>query len=422
MSKKTFVPIETWAFASPELRLDGIVVDLGLLAEALILFDQLAVNVQTDRQFAQIVESFHRDFGTVAPLIELFESGALTLHYYNFHSAPVKKDGILTYLNIEEAGTKDNPLLSFQQRILWTKELKNVLPRARHREPLYHAVAAHSVVDTASDYGPAIDAARESVAIDGEVQFFVQSFIDSLPPDYRKLFPDKISISTQKLENGLIQHRYNFDFDRLAPSLMGLGFGLHTPGSGLIQCYRTITTSQLHDLEIYVPPPLSSIIVEKMSSFSFENRRFQKTAVDLKEGASFPDIRAAFNKGELNWHDVLALRKSAKQFREWFNADGGHPELASNTYGEVFQKSTGWTDYKPKLFSITSFSTAVVGAGVGAAIGGPSGAVAGAAIGGISQLMKDLLCDSDSNWQPRFFGYWLNDEIKKRTENNRQAV
>lgn len=57
---RTFVPIESWCFASPELLSRGISIDIGLLAEALIYYDQVIFNVANQTQFASVLEWFIR--------------------------------------------------------------------------------------------------------------------------------------------------------------------------------------------------------------------------------------------------------------------------------------------------------------------------------------------------------------------------
>ena len=52
------VPIESWCYNSPVLRANGSTVDLGLLAEALIYYDRVLINVANPLQFAEMLNWF----------------------------------------------------------------------------------------------------------------------------------------------------------------------------------------------------------------------------------------------------------------------------------------------------------------------------------------------------------------------------
>ena len=53
-----FVPLESWSYHSPELRANNKLIDVGLLAESLIYYDHVIVNVGSQLQFAKLLEYF----------------------------------------------------------------------------------------------------------------------------------------------------------------------------------------------------------------------------------------------------------------------------------------------------------------------------------------------------------------------------
>lgn len=49
------VPIESWAYQSPDLRAVGKQVDVGLFAESLVYYDAVLLNISTQPQLAELL-------------------------------------------------------------------------------------------------------------------------------------------------------------------------------------------------------------------------------------------------------------------------------------------------------------------------------------------------------------------------------
>lgn len=415
MAKKCFVPIEAWAFASPSVRLNGRHTDVGLMAEALVFFDEVIVNIQSSQHLADVLNSFKCCYGNITPLLDLISSGVLKIHYFDFRSSPINNQGVFSYWNIQDKVSEDSHLQSFQQKILYGRPIENVLLKARHRTKMYNLFSEKIIIDGSDKYGNAIEAARESARSHDDIQLLLEAFVKELPNNYQNLFPSKIDVKAFQLEANKTEHRYNFDFNLLKKQLPHLNFWKHTPGTGLIHAHRIIYSSRLHNYDIYLPNPLSSLVLAKMSSLSLGNRKFKETAINLQCEANFPDLRTEFNTGETNWKEILYYREKAQRFRDWFSIYGGNPEIAIESYGEEFQACTGTSDYKTKLFSISSFLGTIAGVAVERLVTGNNsaiGPVLGTAVGGMTPFVKDLFTASDADgWQPRFFGNWLHKEI-----------
>lgn len=430
MPRKCFVPIESWEFASPELLLSGKHTDIGLLAEALVLFDEIVLNVQTAQNLADVLRSFKGCFGDIQPFLELVRSGVIEPHYFDFVSAPIEDDGVFSYWNIQDQIARESHLRSFQQKILYGSPIQEVLPKPRHRVKLYDAIAESALIDGADAYEIAIDAARKAINSHEDLQRLLRDFVLSLPSKYKDLFPQEITVTVEKLPNGLIRHHFNINFQTIRPHLKNMNFGIHIPGTAVIQTHRIIYASRLHNYDVYLPNPIGSSVMAKLNSLEDNEKRFKQTIIELQDNANFPDIRTAFNLGEFSWREILDIRKRAERFRKWFVVDGGKPEVAIKTYSEEFKASTGLKSYREKAFAIASIIGTVTGAaaekmltGNTSLIGPAAGAFTitalgpslGTLISNAVPLAKDLFkASEDENWSPRFFGTWLNVELKKR--------
>lgn len=202
MSKKCFVPVESWALASPELLLSGKKTDVGLFAESLIFFDNIVLNIQSSHHLADILKSFKDCFDDIQPFLELIISGVVQIHYFDFISAPIEKDGIYSYWNIQDQTSESSNMLSFQQKILYQKAIEEILPKARNRQKLYSTVAETALVDSSSAYGIAIEASRTAINSHDDLERLLGDFVPSLPLQYRSLFPSKIVVTAEQLSVG----------------------------------------------------------------------------------------------------------------------------------------------------------------------------------------------------------------------------
>lgn len=119
---RALVPIESWCYGSPELLARGTSIDIGLLAEALIYYDQVLINVSSPSQFASVLEWFIRQ-DRYDDLLELFREDIVTVYEYSFVSAPIfdgnKKMYSLWNVYDEIQGKVD----SFEQRFLYHEDI-----------------------------------------------------------------------------------------------------------------------------------------------------------------------------------------------------------------------------------------------------------------------------------------------------------
>src|SRR5687768_873063 len=76
--RMAFVPIECWAFSSPDQMTRGFSVDLGLFCESLIYYDQVVVTMSNEPQFAAFVEWF-KARGRFHDLLKMLSDGTVTV-------------------------------------------------------------------------------------------------------------------------------------------------------------------------------------------------------------------------------------------------------------------------------------------------------------------------------------------------------
>ncbi len=100
---KALVSLEAWAYNSPEIRYQGKSIDIGLLAEALIYYDQVLVNITSQDQFAEFLKWFITQ-GKYSDLLSLFEDETIKLYDYSFWSTAVRKedDDIYFIMNMQD--------------------------------------------------------------------------------------------------------------------------------------------------------------------------------------------------------------------------------------------------------------------------------------------------------------------------------
>jgi hypothetical protein len=98
---RALVPIESWAYQSPELRGQGKQLDVGLLAESLIYYDEVLLNLSNQPQLAELLRWLLAQ-GALDDFLALVRGGEVGIYEYSFLSAPVLKDGRYLLINIQD--------------------------------------------------------------------------------------------------------------------------------------------------------------------------------------------------------------------------------------------------------------------------------------------------------------------------------
>ena len=112
---RSIVPIQAWCYSSPEMSYKGYSVDIGLLAEALIYYDTILVNVDNPPQFASLIEWFVKQ-GKYDDLLALVSDGTLQFYDYSFLTSAIDDGKTLSLWNIQDQ-VQEKPN-TFEQRYL----------------------------------------------------------------------------------------------------------------------------------------------------------------------------------------------------------------------------------------------------------------------------------------------------------------
>jgi len=233
---RALVPIESWCYGSPELLARGTPIDIGLLAEALIYYDQVLFNVSSPPQFASILEWFIRQ-DRYDNLLELFCEDTIQVYEYSFVSAPIfdGKKKIYSLWNVQDEmqGKED----SFEQRFLYHEDIKKLLPKARHRQGLYQALRGKVIEAKAADFGSAIENARDDFSDTHRNALIVQAFLNELYRFKGLGKPPEIVVDVLENSDGSRTLKYNTDFNaisRIAGEKLNWNDGAPLAGSAVI--------------------------------------------------------------------------------------------------------------------------------------------------------------------------------------------
>ena len=153
------VPLESWSYNSPELRHGRRSVDIGLMAEALIYYDQVLLNITNQPQFAEFLNWFILQ-NKYSELLSLFKDEVIKLYDYSFATAALldASSGNYMIMNLQDPiQQKPN---TFEQRFLYHPSLNNCFQSPKERTKLYKALRGKVIEIKAKEFGPSIENAR----------------------------------------------------------------------------------------------------------------------------------------------------------------------------------------------------------------------------------------------------------------------
>lgn len=408
-----FVPIESWAYSSPDLISTGRSLDIGLLAEALIYYDQVIVNVGTQGQFAQLLEWFVRQ-GRLHELLTLFTDSTLQVYEYSFITAAVHDTAADRYLfwNIQDQAQREPG--SFEKRYLYHSQVQELIPKGRHRNQLYQALRGRVIEAKADDYSSVIEAATADFADPRRQAIVLQAFVDELYRYRNIAHPPKIEATVQEIDGGAAHTvTVNIDFaaiSELAGPLMNWNKG--TPITAVAIANRTLLSASRLNCDLYLPRPMSLLIGDKLYESVRAINKTTETIEDLKTAVDFPDVRALVNAGRLGVDDVLHLRKHAKKFRTWIQTEADRSRDAIIAYHQEVSKEARVTELGRKALNLFGMvGGGALGGALGASMAGPTGAAIGGAAGGTLTYIADLASKLNAGWKPVVFGDWYRERI-----------
>jgi hypothetical protein len=410
---KALVPIESWCFGSPELKLAGRTIDVGLFAEALVYYPTVLLNIATQAHLADLVLWLRNQYA-LDNFIALMREGSVIFYDYSFMTAPILKDGAYSLWNLQDPiQEKEN---SWPERYLKHKEMRHVFESAKERK-MFNRCARQSVVEAKSaNFGPAIEEARRDLVTARRSSLVLQSFVDELYRVKAIDNPPKISAKVHASADGSQrQIQWNVDFKAIG-RVAGAELNFHngTPLAGAAVGNRLLWTASDYECDLFLPRPMATVVGDKLEEAVGKVAKTKLTIEELQEEVEFPDIRNLVNEGKLTFADVLRIRNKADKFRFWLQSEADRDRNAIIAYHNEVAKESGVAGAGKKalnLFGILGGGAlaAAAGAEYDGAFGGAIGA--GATVG-VTYLVG-LATKLGSKWRPVVFGEWLGSEIKK---------
>ncbi|MEZ0123807.1 MAG: glycine zipper family protein [Candidatus Reddybacter sp.] len=417
-NNSVLVPLESWAYASPELIGSGINIDIGLFAESLIYYDTVIVNPSNQPQLAEFINWFIRQ-GSLNDFYMLLNEDVLKIYDYSFMSTAIEKNGSFSLWNIQDPIQAEKN--TFERRFLYHKSIEELFPKARHRKHLYSAFKDNVIEVKSEEFSPAIENARADFQDPIRNSLIVQAFVDEIYRVNSLGRPPEIKATIVNSPDGT-KHRitFNTDFEelnRLAGT--GVNFINSTPLTASAHSNRLIWSAATMGSDIFLPQPMSSLVGDKLYESKERITKSGDIIEELKEKVEFPDIRGLVNSNKLTLREILKIREKSKRFRAWLQQENGRDRDAIIAYHNEVAKEIGIVTGARKALSIFGIiGGGATGSAVGATIAGPVGAAIGGATGSTIGYLADVSSKVGKDWKPVVFGGWLKERIEKVVADN----
>ncbi|MDR7090883.1 hypothetical protein [Cellvibrio fibrivorans] len=409
----TLVPIESWAYASPELISSGQTIDIGLFAEALIYYDTVYVNPSNQPQLAAFINWFIKQ-GALNDFYMLLKEGCVKFYEYSFASSAIEKNGEYSIYNIQDVFQVEKD--SFEKRFLYSDSIEALFPKARHRRYLYSAFNGNVIESKAGEFERAIENARFDFKDPRRNSIILQAFVDEIYRVKNLGRPPEIKTIINTDPDGLKQTiSFNISFEYLN-NLIGheVGFNNGSPLTAAAHSNRLIWSASSLGLDLYLPQPMSTLVGDKLYESKKRLTKSGDIIEGLKEKVEFPDIRFLVNSGKLSLRDVLLIREKSKKFRYWLQQENGRDRDAIIAYHTEVAKESGFTTGARKFLSMFgAIGAGTAGSFLGAAVADPSAQIIGGIAGGAIGYLADVGSKFGAEWRPVVFGGWLKDRIEK---------
>lgn len=413
-NSKAIVPIESWAYASPELRINNKIIDMGLLCEALLYYDNIIVDTGNQFAFAELINWFDEQDLT-STFLSLVNEGVITFIDFGFICTSVEKDGVYSIWNLQdELQMKPD---TFEARYLYHPKFEETIKNRKIRRKFYSAFKGNVIEEKAISYESTVEEARKDLRRSERTALLVQAYVDDLYKLKSKKAAPTVTAVSREVSPDLFITNFNIDFEFLK-FLSGDQLNWHnntyiTANAKSIQ-YLTSASRNLCDL--YLPSPMSKLAGDKLYETAFSKTKSKEIIETLSKRVEFPNVRKLVNEGKLNFLQILEIRKKSHKFREWLQFEGTRDYDALIAYHNETAKDMGLSYTFPmdlKLFG--AVSGAVIGGAVGGIMAGPFGGAAGAIVGTALSSGGELAESLTNNWKPVVFGRWLSEKISSIT-------
>jgi hypothetical protein len=414
--QQTLVPISTWCYSSPELGYKGYTIDIGLMAEALIYYEKIFINITNQPQFATFIEWFIQQ-GKYNTFLSLVSDGTIQFYDYSFHTAAVTKDGVMSLWNIVDS-IEEKPN-TFNQRFLYHKSVQAVLPKKRKQ--FYAALRDRVIEVKAPEFETSIENARKDARDPRRNALILQSFVDELYR-FRSLgHPPQIDVMVVPTINERIDVTWNVSFAELT-KLAGeeLRFHEQTPLNANAISNRLIWSAASLNCDLFLPKPMSIVVGDKLYETGLRILKNNSIIDTLQKSVEFPNVRNLVNESKLGLDDVLGIRKKAGKFRKWLQTEGDRDRDALIAYHNEVAKDSGYTKVGRAALNIFGImGGALIGSFAETQFPGLPGAAIGATAAAGTEYLFDVARKFNQDWKPVVFGEWMKQRIEKLLDDSK---
>ncbi|TGL25380.1 hypothetical protein EHQ42_01875 [Leptospira levettii] len=412
MHEITLVPIETWAYYSPELRSKGIIADIGIFAEALLYYETVYIIPGYPECFNQFISWFQKQ-NALDYLLSLLNEGVIRIYDYEFLSTAIEKNGEYSLWNVQGEDQKNSNV--FEKRYLYNKEIEKILPsKTRFRSKFYEAFRKNTIEVKSDAFGASINNAIDDYQDPEKNNLTIQALVDEIYKFKELGKPPKIETKIRKISKDKVQIDWNSDLNelsRIAGANLGLNIG--TPLSAYAHSNRFLWSSAATGFDLYLSNPMGKMVGNKLFEASKRNTKLSNLIDSLQEEVDFPDIRKLVNSGIIGFSEILEIRKKGKLFRNWLKQETERDRNAIIAYHNEILKDSNLQKYGRKSLQIFGIlAGGAISGAIGNALAGPIGGAIGGATGSAISFLTDINSKIGENWKPVIFGNWLNEKIK----------
>lgn len=424
-----FVPLGAGYHQSTDVFARGRPIDTGLLAEALIYYDRVLINVDNPVQFSQLISWLIQQGLSVPNIIALFRDRVFGIYDFAFTTNPYvdfhPPDGIQIHglYNFQDA-TMQQPN-SFFKRYIEFEPLRECFENREQFEEFVAALEGRVIEVKADEIGAeAINNAYQDFLNPKRSALMAQQLVNEIYRIKRLGKPPKISVEVKDLGEGEFSVNCSVPLNRL-PAVeveTNIKAAETIPLSTAAQANKYLWASNRTKCDLYLARPISALVGDKL--FEAEETavkskiKTQNVIEELELRVEFPDLRRHVNLDKIDFNRVLDIRKKAKKFRQWLQSEGDRDRDAIIAYHREVAKESGFSNIARRglrLFGV--LGGAAIGATIGAdpAIGAAVGVVGGAVVqAGAEESVKylfDLSASVGAEWRPVVFGDWYSGKI-----------
>jgi hypothetical protein len=408
---KALVPLESWCYNSPEIKYNGGSIDIGLMAEALIYYDQILLNITNQPQFAEFINWFVEQ-KRYSDLIALFHEETIKLYDYSFATAAILDAANDSYIIMNVQDPIQEQSNTFEQRFLYHESLNSCFKNSRERIKLYKALRGKVIEVKAKDFGPSVENARLDYHEPQRNALLIQALIDEIYPTLGIKEHPTITVTKETLPDKNIT-TYNINFDELS-KLLGRNLNFHrgTPLTGIAHCNRFIWSAAQEKCDLYLGNPMANLVGDKLYESHFRKTKIKENIGQLNQEVDFPNVRKLVNDGKLDLQEILRIRKKAKRFRDWLQNESDRDRNAIIAYHNEVARDAGIISMGRKTLRVFGILGIPI-AGALAVKAYPEAALITGSISAGTKYLVDVASKIGENWKPVVFGNWVRDRIEK---------